>query len=57
VLSIDGAAASIAPETDGVTITLAGGGTAVVRFNRDAVGGTLTIGGSTTTLGAGIDPL
>ena len=57
VLSIDGAAASIASETDGVTITLASGGTAVVRFNRDAVGGTLTIGGSTTTLGAGIDPL
>lgn len=36
---------------------LATGGTAVVRFNRDGVGGTLTIGGSTTTLGVGIDPL
>jgi hypothetical protein len=57
VLSIDGAATSTTAETDGVTINLASGGTAVVRFNRDGVGGTLTIGGSTTTLGAGIDPL
>jgi hypothetical protein len=57
VLSIDGAATSFTPETDGVTIALASGGTAVVRFNRDAIGGTLTIGGSTTTLGAGLDPL
>ena len=57
VLSIDGAATNLAAETDGVTITLAGGGTARVVFNHDAPGGSITIGGSTTTLGAGLDPL
>lgn len=57
VLSIDGAATSTTAQTDGVTINLAAGGTAIVRFNRDGVGGTLTVGGSTTTLGAGVDPL
>ncbi len=57
VLAIDGAVTSTAAEPDGVTIKLASGGTVRVRFQRDAIGGSLTVGGVTTTLGAGIDTL
>ncbi|HWJ82524.1 MAG TPA: hypothetical protein VNS55_09830 [Nocardioides sp.] len=49
VLSVDGAVTSATDAAqgtqDGVTIQLASGGTATVRFERDAVGGTLTLTG------------
>jgi hypothetical protein len=57
VLTIDGAAASITSSgTDGVAMMI-GGQAVTVAFNHDAVGGTLTIGGQTVTLGAGVDTL
>ncbi|WP_188113582.1 heparinase II/III family protein [Nocardioides humilatus] len=50
VISVDGAATSIAADPqgtkDGVTISLASGGTATVRFERDSVGGTLRLTGA-----------
>jgi hypothetical protein len=58
VLSMDGAVASAtANGASGVTLNLAGGGTATVSFERDSVGATLTSSGATTTLGAGVDTL
>ncbi|MCA9673658.1 MAG: hypothetical protein KC464_01360, partial [Myxococcales bacterium] len=66
VVSVDGAAASVTRSDDagrvGVSITLADGRTAVVRFGADGVDGTLAItggGGSpvSATLGAGVDAL
>jgi hypothetical protein len=45
------------PMTDGVKLTLAGGQTVSVQFSHAAIGGSVTVGGQTTTLGAGIDPL
>jgi hypothetical protein len=50
VLSVDSSVASVAAadtaSSDGVTVTLAGGGTATVRFNRNAPGGTLALSGA-----------
>jgi len=40
-----------------VTVNLAGGGSATVKFNRDSVGASLTMNGTTITLGAGVDTL
>jgi Heparinase II/III-like protein len=58
VLSLDGAVTSaVASGASGVTLSLAGGGTATVSFQRDSVGATLTWGGQTTALGAGVDQL
>jgi hypothetical protein len=58
VFSIDGAAASATASGDsGVTVTMAGGSTATVTFDRDNVGTTLVLGGATTALGAGLDDL
>ncbi|HEU0033422.1 MAG TPA: hypothetical protein VFQ53_22475 [Kofleriaceae bacterium] len=61
VMSIDGAASSITStgttSQPGVTINLASGGTATVKFNRDSVGGVLTLAGVTTTLTAAVDAL
>jgi len=57
VLSIDGSVSSITPEAEGATVALAAGGTAKVVFTRDSIGAKLTIGGTTTTLGAGVDSL
>jgi hypothetical protein len=57
VLSLDGAVTAITPETDGVTVTLAAGGTAKVVFQRDTVGASLTLNGTTTNLGATVDAL
>ncbi|MGE0873014.1 MAG: hypothetical protein AB7P03_30965 [Kofleriaceae bacterium] len=57
VLSIDGSVSSLTPETNGVTIALAAGGSATVIFNPDAVGGSLQLGGSTHALNAGVDKL
>ena len=55
-LWIGNAVTSVTAETDGVTLVMPGG-TATVRFQRDAIGGTLVLGGQTITLGAGLDPL
>ena len=61
VLAIDGSALNITAAGDaahpGATIQLAGGGTATVTFNRDDIGASLTMGGQTTTLGAGVENL
>jgi hypothetical protein len=58
VLSIDGSVASATATSDsGVTVALANGQTATIEFNPADIGATLTYGGTTTTLGAGIDTL
>ncbi|MGE5185159.1 MAG: hypothetical protein ACM31C_23985 [Acidobacteriota bacterium] len=58
VLSIDGAVASASAANDStVTVTLANQQTATITFNHDSVGATLTFGGATTSLGAGVDAL
>jgi hypothetical protein len=56
VLWMDTAATAVTAVTDGVTFTM-GGKSIKVVFNRDAVGGTLTIDGTANTLGAGVDAL
>jgi hypothetical protein len=61
VLSIDGAVASATAAgttaQPGVTVNLASGQPITVVFNRDTVGGALTIAGVTTALAAGVDTL
>jgi hypothetical protein len=58
VLSIDGAVTGANASGDStVTVTLSNGKTATVAFNRAAIGATLTYGGATTTLAAGLDTL
>jgi len=57
VLAVDGGASAItASGSNGVTVTT-GGRAVTVTFNRDSVGGTLAIDGTTITLAAGVDPL
>jgi hypothetical protein len=58
VLGVDGAATSVtASGATGVTVNMAGGHTATVVFNRDSVGGMLTIDGVATPLAAGMTTL
>jgi hypothetical protein len=58
VLSLDGSTASATASGDStVTVNLAGGGSATIAFDRANVGATLTYGGTTTTLGAGVDDI
>lgn len=58
VLAVDGAVSSAsASGATGVTLNLAGGGTATVSFSPDAVGATLTRSGATIPLGAGVAAL
>ncbi len=58
VLAVDGAVSSAsASGATGVTLNLAGGGTATVSFVRDSVGATLVRNGVSTALGAGVDTL
>ena len=58
VLAVDGAVtASTATGDSTVTLTLADGRTAVIAFNHDAVGATLTLAGVATTLGSGVNAL
>jgi hypothetical protein len=57
VLSIDGAVSSATGSGDSVTVTLASGTTVMIAFNHSAIGATLTVGGQTTALVAGIDSL
>jgi hypothetical protein len=57
VLTIDGAATAItASGSDGVSMMI-GGQAVTVVFNHAAVGGTVTIGGTAATVGAGVDTL
>jgi hypothetical protein len=56
VLWVDGAIGTVTPGTDGATLTV-GGKTVVVQFNHDTVGGSISIDGSSTTLGGGVDTL
>ncbi|MEJ7600561.1 MAG: hypothetical protein WKG01_21825, partial [Kofleriaceae bacterium] len=57
VLAVDQAATSItAAGPTGVSVT-SGGRVATVTFNRDSVGGTLVIDGTSIALGAGVDSL
>lgn len=53
VLWIDDAVSTVTPTTGGVTLTLAGGATAVVDFDA----GTLELGGESFTLGTGVATL
>ncbi|HEU0033423.1 MAG TPA: hypothetical protein VFQ53_22480 [Kofleriaceae bacterium] len=58
VLAVDGAVSSaVASGSSGVTLTLADGRTATISFARDTAGATLSIGGATESLGAGVDAL
>jgi hypothetical protein len=60
VLTIDGAASGImqATTTESATMTLHPSNiTATMVFNKDTIGGTLTLGNQTITLGAGVDKL
>jgi hypothetical protein len=58
VLSIDNAIVGATASGDStVTVTLASGKTATVAFNRNGIGATLSYGGVTTTLAAGLDAL
>jgi hypothetical protein len=51
------AVGGVTPLDNGATLALAGGKVATVQFTRDAIGGSITINGSTTQLGAGLDAL
>ena len=57
VMWIGNAVGSVLPESDGVTLQLANGRAATVRFARDGIGGSLSIDGAVTPLGAGVDTL
>ncbi len=58
VLSIDSAVTSATAADDStVTVSLQNGQTATIAFDRSAIGATLTYGGTTTTLAAGVDAL
>ncbi|MBA3462821.1 MAG: heparinase II/III family protein [Deltaproteobacteria bacterium] len=50
VMSIDGAATSVASANDSTVTLSVGGKTATIAFNRDAPGGTMTFDGTTTAL-------
>jgi hypothetical protein len=57
VLSIDGAVTSATASGDAVTVQLSNGQTATVTFQHDAIGATMTYGGSNVTLDASVDML
>jgi hypothetical protein len=57
VLWIGGAASGVSPQAEGVALQLEGGRTASLRFERDGIGGSLSIDGLELTLGPGVDPL
>ena len=57
VLSIDGAATSVTSANDSTVSLTVNGQAATIAFNRNAIGGTLTLGGTTTTLGATVQQL
>ena len=58
VLSIDGAATSVTqPAPESVTVQMSGGHTATVTFNKNAIGGTLVLDGTSYPLSASVDTL
>jgi hypothetical protein len=57
VIWIDGAVTSVSEHDANTVDLMVGGKTVQVGFDPAQIGGTLTIGSSTTTLGAGIDEL
>ena len=57
VVWIDGAVTSVSAHDANTVDLMVGGKTVQVGFDPNAIGGTLTIGSSTTTLGAGLDEL
>jgi hypothetical protein len=58
VMGLDNAVSSAAATgPTGVTVNVAGGGQVAVTFNRDTAGATVTINGTTTTIGATVDVL
>lgn len=57
VLWIGNAVGGVSSESDGVTLQLANGRAATVRFERDGIGGSISIDGAVTPLGAGVDTL
>jgi hypothetical protein len=57
VLWAGNAVGTVSPITDGVTLLLAGDRTATVRFQRDGIGGTLSLNGTDIPLGPGVDAL
>jgi hypothetical protein len=58
VLSLDGAVTTATASNDStVTVSIAGGQTATIAFNRDTTGASMTYGGTTTTLAAGVDDI
>jgi hypothetical protein len=57
VIWIDGAVTNLSAHDDHTVNFMAGGKAVTVSFDPNAIGGTLTIGSSTTQLGAGVDEL
>ena len=57
VVWIDGAVSSVSAHDANTVDLMVGGKTVRVGFDPNAIGGTLTIGSSTTTLGTGVDEL
>jgi hypothetical protein len=58
VLSLDGAVSSATASGDSsVTVAMTSGQTATVSFDRDAIGASMMYGGSTVTLGPGVDAM
>jgi len=57
VLWAGSAVTSASAQTEGVSLQLAGGRTASVTFQRDGVGGSLSLDGQEIMLGAGVDKL
>ncbi len=57
VLSIDGAATAVTSANDSTLTLSVGGKTAVIAFNRDTIGATLTYDGVSTPLGGTVAPL
>jgi len=56
VIWLDGSVDNVTAGTDGAAISVDGKAVAV-QFNRDGVGGSLSINGTSTTLGLGVDTL
>ncbi len=57
VLWAGSAVTSDSAQTEGVSLQLAGGRTASVTFQRDGIGGSLSLDGQEIMLGAGVDKL
>jgi hypothetical protein len=56
VFSLDGSVDSVTAGTDGAAISV-DGKAVTVQFSHDGVGGSVSINGTSTTLGIGVDTL